>query len=133
MNKKIFFATLFIILSLFQSCLVLPCSKSHYFTAVDKIENDNVKLQIFSTPKYKSYVVTNMEMSNQVYIQSLAFENPNEFYLMQNQSFFETEAKQFKLQKRDRKFYQTADYKNVTLKIVSKEGEKTIVYTLAKN
>lgn len=72
-------------------------------------------------------------MSKQVYIQSPIFENPNEFYLMKTQSFFETEAKQFELQKRDRRFYRNDDYKNVTLKIVSKEGEKTIVYTLAKN
>lgn len=72
-------------------------------------------------------------MSKQVYIQSREFENPNEFYLMKNQPFFETEAKQFEMKKRDRSFYHTGDYKNVTLKIVSKEGEKTTVYTLAKN
>lgn len=72
-------------------------------------------------------------MSTEVFIQSPAFENPNEFYLMKNQPFFETEAKQFEMKKRDRSFYHTSEYKNVTLKIVSKEGEKTIVYTLAKN
>ncbi len=132
MIKKKPFTALFIILSVFQSCLMLPCSKSHYFTALDKIENDSVKLQIFSTPKYKSYVVTNMDKNVQVFIQSPVFGNPNEFYLMKNQPFFETEAKQFELQVKDRKFYRDDAYKNVRLKIIDGGGERTIVYNMNK-
>lgn len=107
-----------LILSLFQSCLVPLAPKTHYFSSVDSTEKNNSKLQIFSTPKYKSYIVTKLDMDAQVFIQSPVFENPNEFYLMKNEAFFGSEAKQYQLEKRDRKFYRTDNYKNARIKII---------------
>ena len=64
---------------------------------------------------------------------SPVFENPNEFYLMQNQDFFEKKAKQYQIAKGDGKYYRTNNYKNITLKIISEGGEKIITYKMADN
>lgn len=117
-----------LILSLFQSCLVPLAPKTHYFSLVDSTEKSSPKLQIFSTPKYKSYVVTKVDMDAQVFIQSPIFENPNEFYLMKNEAFFGSEAKQYQLEKRDRKFYRMDDYKNARIKIIDATGERIVNY-----
>ena len=128
-NKKAIFI-LFIIFGTLKSCLVPLALKYHYFVSSENIEKDNLKLRIFSTPRNKTYVVTNVDMTTQVFIKSPAFENPNEFYLMKNQDFFEKEAKQYEFVIRDGKFYRTADYKNITLKIVDKKIEKIIDYKI---
>ena len=128
-NKKAVFI-LFIAFETLKSCLVPLAPKYHYFVSTDNIQKTNPKVTIFSTPRHKNYVVTNVDMIKQVFIKSPAFENPNEFYLMKNQDFFEKEAKQYEFVRRDGKFYRTADYKNITLKIVDRRIEKIIDYKI---
>ena len=125
-NKKTVFI-LFIAFETLKSCLVPLAPKYHYFVSSDNIEKNNPKVTIFSTPKHKDYVVTNVDMTKQVFIKSPAFENPNEFYLMKNQDFFEKETKQYEFVRRDGKFYRTEDYKNITLKIVDRIIDYKIV------
>ncbi|HET7117236.1 MAG TPA: hypothetical protein VFI29_12135 [Hanamia sp.] len=122
---------LFAITATLNSCLVTTAPRYHYFISANNIEKDSIKVTIFSTPKYKDYVVTNTELNAQVLIKSPIFENPNEFYLMQNQDFFEKKAKQYQIAKRDGKYYQTDDYKSATLKIISKGDEKVINYKIS--
>lgn len=130
-NKKAVFI-LFITFGTLKSCLVPLAPKYHYFVSSNNIEKNNVNVKIFSTPKNKTYVVTNVDMTAEVFIKSSAFENPNEFYLMKNQDFFEKEAKQYEFVRRDAKFYRTADYKNITLKIVDRNTEKIIDYKIVE-
>ena len=126
MRKIKAISILFIISGTLKSCLVTTAPRYHYFISTNYIEKDSIKVTIFSTPKYKDYVVTNIDLNAQVFIKSPIFENPNEFYLMQNQDFFETKAKQYQIAKRDGKYYRTDDYKHITLKIIS-EGDEKIV------
>ena len=133
MRKIIAVVILFIISSPLKSCLVTTAPRYHYFISTNNIEKDSIKITILSTPKYKHYVVTNIDLNVQVLIKSPIFENSNEFYLMQNQDFFEKKAKQYKIAKRDRKYYRTDDYKDVTLKIISEVDEKIINYKMAGN
>ena len=121
---------LFIALEPLKSCLVLPCATNHYFTSIDSSEKDNPRVIIFSTPKYKSYVVQNVDMQTKVFIKSPIFESPDEFHLMENQEFFQNEAKQYSFNKRDGKFYKNDNYKIITLKIISGEKEKIITYKM---
>ena len=124
---------LFIICGTLKSCLVTTAPRYHYFISTNNIEKDSIKVTILSTPKYKHYVVTNTDLNTQVLIKSPIFENPNEFYLMQNQDFFEKKAKQYQVAKRDGKYYRNDDYKNITLKIISEGDEKIINYKMAGN
>ncbi len=124
------FLLLFIALEPLKSCLVLPCASNHYFTSTDNSEKDNPKVIIFSTPKYKEYVVQNVDMNKKVFIKSPIFENPNEFHLMENRDFFQSEAKQYTFNKRDRRFYKDDNYKTITLKIINGEKEKIINYQI---
>lgn len=130
-NKKVVFI-LIITFETLKSCLVPLSPKYHYFISTNNIEKISPKVVIFSTPIHKNYVVTNVDMATQVFIKSPAFENPYEFYLMKNQDFFEKEAKQFEFVRRDGKFYRTADYKNITLKIVDRKTEKIIDYRIVE-
>lgn len=114
-----------------SSCLMLPCARNHYFVPTNDTEKDSIKITVFSTPKHKYYVVTNIDLNAQVSIKSSIFENPNKFYLMENQDFFEEKAKQYIIAKRDRKYYRNDDYKKITLKIVSEAGETMISYQIA--
>jgi hypothetical protein len=129
---KAFFILLILIASL-KSCLVTTAPRYHYLISTNSLEKDSIKVTIFSTPKYKQYVVTNTDLNTQVLIKSPIFENSSEFYLMQNYDFFEINAKQYKFFKRDSKFYRTDDYKRVALKIICEEGEKVINYKVADN
>ena len=131
MRKITAVCILFIISGTLNSCLVTTAPRYHYFISNNNIEKDSIKVTIFSTPKYKDYVVTNTDLNAQVLIKSPIFENPNEFYLMQNQDFFEKKAKQYQIAKRDGKYYRTDDYKNITLKIISKGDEKIINYKIS--
>jgi len=124
---------LFIACGTLKSCLVTTAPRYHYFISSNNSEKDNLKLTIFSTPKYKHYVVTNTDLNTQIFIKSPIFENPNEFYLMQNQHFFEKKAKQYQMAKRDGKYYRTDDYKNITLKIINGGDEKIINYKMGGN
>lgn len=124
---------LFIFSGTIYSCLVTQAPRYHYFIATNNIENDSLKITLFSTPKYKHYVVTNTDLKAQVLIKSLIFENPDEYYLMRNQDFNEKKAKQYQIAKRDGKYYRTDDYKSVTLKIISEGEEKIINYKIAGN
>ncbi len=119
---------LFIALGPLKSCLVLPCATNHYFTSVGSTEKENPRVIIFSTPKYKKYVVENIDMNAEVFIKSPIFENPEEFHLMENEDFFQNDAKQFTYNKRDGIFYKNNRYKILTLKIISGEKEKIITY-----
>lgn len=125
------FFILFIIFGTLNSCLVTTAPRYHYFISANNIDKDSIKVTIFSTPKNKDYVVTNTDLNVQVFIKSAVFENPNEFYLMQNKDFFEKKAKQYQIAKRDGKYYRTNDYKSVTLKIISKGDEKIINYKIS--
>ena len=71
-NKKAAFI-LFITIGTLQSCLVPLAPKNHYFVSSDNIEKNNIKVRLFSTPKNKTYVVTNVEMTTQLFIKSSAF------------------------------------------------------------
>ncbi|MES1215557.1 MAG: hypothetical protein ABUT20_08570 [Bacteroidota bacterium] len=122
---------LFIALEPLKSCLVLPCATNHYFTSIDSIGKDNPGVIIFSTPKYKKYVVENIAMNTEVFIKSPIFENPDEFHLMENQEFFQNEAKQYTFNIRDRRFYNNDLYKIITLKIINGEKENIINYKIA--
>ena len=130
-TKSIFI--LFITSGTLISCLVTTAPRYHYFISTDNIEKDSINVTIFSTPKYKHYVVTNTDLNTQVLITSPIFENPNEFYMMQNRDFLNKKAKQYQIAKRDGKYYRTDDYKNVTLKIISEGNEKIINYKMAGN
>ena len=130
-NKKAVFI-LFIAFETLKSCLVPLAPKYHYFVSADTIEKNNPTVQIFSTPIHKNYVVTNVDMTTQVFIKSPAFDNPDEFYSMKNQDFFEKEAKQYEFARRDGKFYRTTDYKNITLKIVDRKTERIIDYKIVE-
>ena len=94
------------------------------------MEKSDPKVSIFSTPRLKSYVVTNINMKAQVLIKSSVFENPEEFYLMKTKPFFDNEAKQFEYAKKDHKFYRTNNYKIITLKIITGDNEKVINYKM---
>ena len=130
-NKKAVFL-LFITFGTLKSCLVPHSPTSHYFVSSENIEKNNLKLEIFSTPRNKIYVVTNVDMTTQVFLKSPAFEKPDEFYLMKNQNFFEKEAKQYEFLRIDGKFYRTTDYKRITLKIVDRKIEKIIDYKIVE-
>ncbi len=130
-NKKAIFI-LFIAFETLQSCLVPLAPKYHYFISTDNIEKANPTVTIFSTPAHKNYIVTNVDTTTDVFIKSPAFGNPNEFYLMKNQGFFEKKAKQYELVRRDGKFYRTTDYKKITLKIVDRKIEKIIDYKIVE-
>jgi hypothetical protein len=121
---------LFVTYVILQSCLVTACPRYHYFISTNNIEKDSVKVTIFSTPKYKSYVVTNTDLNAQVFIKSPIFENPDAFYLMQHQDFFGKEAKQFQITKKDGYYYRTYRYKNITLKVIERGSEKVINYEM---
>ncbi len=121
---------LFLILENLTSCLVTTAPRNHYFIQTDNVEKNDPKVSIFSTPRLKNYVVTNVDMKAQVYIRSSIFENPNKFYLMKNQQFFDNEAKQFEFAKKDHKFYRTTNYKDITLKIINGENEKVVNYKM---
>jgi hypothetical protein len=123
---------LVIISGTLQSCLVTTAPRYHYFISTDNIEKDSIKVRIFSTPINKTYVVTNVDMTTQVFIKSPAFENPEEFYLMKNQDFFQKEAKQYEFVKRDGKFYRTEYYKKITLKVIDRNTEKIINYKIVE-
>ena len=122
---------LFIALGTLKSCLFPLAPVSHYFVPIENFEN-NPKVTIFSTPKSKSYFVTHVDMNAQVFIKSTIFENPNEFYLMKNEDFFEKKAKQYEIIRRDSKFYRTEDYKKIVLKIIDKKIEKIIDYNIVE-
>jgi len=122
---------LFIIFGILNSCLVTTAPRYHYFISTNNNEKDSIKVTIFSTPKYKHYVVTNTDWETQVFIKSSIFDNPNEFYLMQHEDFFEKKAKQYQIAKRDGKYYRTDDYKSVTLKIINEGAERIINYKIA--
>jgi hypothetical protein len=124
---------LLILSATLKSCLVTTAPRYHYFVAGNYLEKDSIKVTIFSTPKYKQYVVTTTDSITQVLVKSPVFENPNEFYLMQNHDFFEKKVKQYKFVKRDSKYYRNDDYKSVTLKIISDGNEKVINYTVTDN
>lgn len=128
-NKKAGFILLiaFVVLN---SCLVTLAPKYHYFVSTDSIEKGVPKVIIFSTPRFKNYVVTNVDVNTEVFINSPAFPNPDEFYLMKNQGFSGKDAKQYELARRDNKFYRSSEYKNITLKMISGENEKTITYKI---
>lgn len=130
-NKKaIFIFILFVASNTLKSCLVPLCSKYHYFVSTNNIGEAIPKVTILSTPRNKYYVVTNVDTSMEVFIKSEAFEEPNEFYLMKNKDFFEKESKQYQFVIRDSKFYRTADFKQIKLKLVDKKIEKTIEYKI---
>lgn len=132
MRKKTHLIALLVITGLFQSCLFPGAPKYHYFTSSGSTEKMSPKLQIFSTPGYKQYIITNVDVNTSVFIQSSVFENPDEFYLMKNEILFGQEAKQFEVKIKDRKFYRDGDYKNIRLKIIDGDGERTIVYNMNK-
>jgi hypothetical protein len=127
-NIKRFFIVA-IVFETLTSCLVPLAPKFHYFVSTDNFEKSIPKVSIFSTPSYKNYVVTDIDTNAQVFIRSPVFENPEEFYAMENQN---TSAKQYKFQRRDGKFYRTADYTHITLKIIDHNSEKTINYSISK-
>lgn len=62
-NKKALFILL-IVLQTLNSCLVPLAPKYHYFISTNNIEEINPKVTIFSTPRYKYYVVTNVDMTS---------------------------------------------------------------------
>lgn len=121
---------LIILCGILKSCVVTTGPRYHYFISTNNIETDRLKVTIFSTPKYKHYVVTNIDLNTEVFIKSPIFANPNEFYLMQDQNFYEKEAKQYQIAKRDGNYYRTDHYKNITLKVISRETEKIIHYDM---
>src|SRR4051812_25827958 len=116
-----------IVFDTLKSCLVPLAPKHHYFVATDTLEKSNPEVSIFSTPSYKDYVVTGIDMNAQVFIKSPVFQNPDEFYEMENESSF---AKHYKFQRRDGKFYRTPDYTSVTLKVIGQKSERTIKYKI---
>ena len=124
---KIFLILAIVFVSL-QSCLVSPAPKYHYFVATDNLINRNPEVTIFSTPRYKDYVVTGIDMNEKVFIKSAVFQNPGEFYAMENDS---TSAKHYKYQRRDGKFYHAGDYTSLTLKITGQHSERIINYKIA--
>jgi hypothetical protein len=129
-NKAIL--ALFIAMSLMNSCVFPLAPRYHYFDTADSIEENKPTVVIFSTPQHKQYVVTGIIMNAEVFIQSPAFEHPNEFYLMKNRDFFEEKAKQYEIIRNDHKFYRTADFHDITLKIVNGAVEQTIKYKIVE-
>jgi len=129
--KKIEFCLIsFIFIAVFNSCLVSTTPHNHYFIPSENEQNLTPKLIIFSTPRHKNYIVTNVNKTAQVFIKSPIFENPETYYLMRDEKFYENEAKQYQLDKKDKKFYQSEIYKTVTLKILENGAEKLVNYTM---
>lgn len=130
-REKLIFS-LFIMFAPLNSCVFPLAPRYHYFNTAENIEKGNPKLIIFSTPKHKTYVVKDIDMNAKVFIQSPAFDHPEEFYRMNNQDFFEQKAKQYEITRNDHRFYRTADYRDITLKIVTGEVERTINYKIVE-
>ena len=121
------------IVLLFSSCLVPPAPKHHnYKPQTDNYENAP-RLGVFSTPRIKNYFLGNVNLNDEVYIKSNIFENPQEYYIMNNSDHFGKEVKAFDLIIRDSKFYKNPDFRKVSIKIISESGQKIIDYILVKN
>ena len=115
---------------LFHSCLVPPAPKGHGYKPQSDDFKDAPSLGVFSTPGNKIYLLQNVNLTDTVYIKSDIFENPTEYYLMNNSDHFGKEVKAFDLKIRDGKYYSNPDYQNVSIKIKSQSQEKIIDYTL---
>lgn len=113
-----------------KSCLVPLSPHHHYFIANESGFHKNPKLLIFSTPKYKNYIVTNVDIQAKIFIQSPIFENPESYYLMDDGKYYDNDAKQFKFTIGDKQFYSSNKYNSITLKIIKDGIEEIIVYKL---
>jgi len=128
MKKLYLFSVLVAVLALAQSCLVPGAPHKHYFVPVKRELPlaSYPEIMIFSTPRSKSYVITNLDLKSKVTIQSPIFDSPERYYLAEDQLFFDEQAKQFVVQKRDGPFYKNGLYKTLTLKL-ELDGTTTII------
>ncbi|MCK7590758.1 hypothetical protein M0G43_09245 [Subsaxibacter sp. CAU 1640] len=117
-------------LLLCHSCLVPPAPKGHTYKPQSDEYTDAPTLAVFSTPGNKFYFLQNVNLSDTLYIKSDIFENPTEYYQMNNSDHFGKEVKAFNLKITDGKYYTNPDYKSVSIKIKSQSEEKIIDYTL---
>jgi len=125
MKRSIQNTILLLTISLFTSCLMLPCALYHHFQAAN-VDGENIlELEVISLPKQKIYKVTNIPPASQVYIKSAIFDKPNEFYSMETGQSDEA-GRQFRFKISDRKFYKSGVFKYVTLKVVDKDSKEEI-------